>query len=255
MILTDRRGALKRLAVDLLLLIALGLVMGVLSPFGTAQLSPKASFVYWLLSIVGGGLIGLAVDELMGRRIEGFGRRLLAVTTVMTPGVVIWVRLVEMMFGQEDFWLPPVLWFRVWVISGLVMTVRILVWRRPPTPAPTVETRVVVAPPLPEAEAAFRQRLSAKRRAARLIAVEAHDHYLRVHTDAGVELLTLRFSDALAELSRAHGFQTHRSWWVAGEAIEAAQWRRGAGELRLAGDLIAPVSRRHAPTLRAAGWL
>ncbi|MFN3305544.1 MAG: LytTR family DNA-binding domain-containing protein, partial [Roseateles sp.] len=150
---------------------------------------------------------------------------------------------------------PPMLWFRVWVISGLVMTVRILVWRRPPTPAPTVETRVVVAPSLPEAEAAFRQRLSAKRRAARLIAVEAHDHYLRVHTDAGVELLTMRFSDALAELSGAHGFQTHRSWWVAGEAIEAAQWRRGAGELRLAGDLIAPVSRRHAPTLRAAGWL
>ncbi len=255
MILTDRRAALKRLAVDLLLLTALGLVLGVLSPFGTAQLSIEERFIYWLLSIVGGGLIGVAVDEGLGRRIDGFARRLVIVTTVMTPTVVVWVALIEMIFGHEAFQLPPMLWFRVWVISGLVMAVRILAWRKPAAPAPMVETRVVVAPPLPEAEAAFRQRLSAKRRTARLIAVEAHDHYLRVHTDAGVELLTLRFSDALAELAGVHGFQTHRSWWVAGEAIQAAQWRRGAGELSLAGDLVAPVSRRHAPTLRAAGWL
>jgi hypothetical protein len=255
MTLTDRRGALKRLAVDLLLLTALGLVLGVLSPFGTAQLSSTERFIYWLLSIVGGGLIGVSVDEVLGRRIEGFARRLLVVTTVITPMVVVWVGLIELIFGHETFRLPPVLWFRVWVISGLVMTVRILAWRKPAAPAPAIETRVVMAPPLPEAEAAFRQRLSAKRRTARLIAVEAHDHYLRVHTDAGVELLTLRFTDALAELSGAHGFQTHRSWWVAGEAIEATQWRRGAGELMLTGGLVAPVSRRHAPILRAAGWL
>ncbi|MFY8207755.1 MAG: LytTR family transcriptional regulator, partial [Caulobacter sp.] len=70
MSLTDRRAALKRLAIDLLLLTVLGLVLGVLSPFGTAQLSPAERFIYWLLSIVGGGLIGVAVDEVLGRRIE-----------------------------------------------------------------------------------------------------------------------------------------------------------------------------------------
>jgi DNA-binding LytR/AlgR family response regulator len=115
--------------------------------------------------------------------------------------------------------------------------------------------RLVVAPPLPEAEATFRRRLSAKRRAARLIAVEAEDHYLRVHTDAGDELLTARFAEALAELSGAHGYQTHRSWWVAADAIEKISWRRGSGEARLAGGLVAPVSRSHAPGLRQAGWL
>jgi len=96
--------------------------------------------------------------------------------------------------------------------------------------------------------------LSAKRRAARLIAVEAYDHYLRVHTDAGLELVTLRFASALEELAGAHGFRTHRSWWVAADAIEAVRWRRGAGEARLAGGLIAPVSRAHAPAPKAAGW-
>lgn len=100
----------------------------------------------------------------------------------------------------------------------------------------------------------FRRRLSARRRAARLLAVEAHDHYLLVHTDAGTELVTLRFADALEELALAHGFRTHRSWWIAAEAIESVSWRRGAGEARLAGALAVPISRAHAPNLKAAGW-
>lgn len=245
---------LRRLAIDLAMLGALSLVLAVLGPFGTSDLSPSARATYWLESIVGGGFIGVVIDELIGRRLSGFWRRLLVVTTLMTPGVVLLVGVLNMQ-TNERFLAPPILWWRVWVISGLVMAVRILAWRKSTAPPPMVETRLVVTPPLPEAEAAFRLRLSAKRRAAKLIAIEAHDHYLRVHTDAGQELLTLRFSDALAELAGAHGFQTHRSWWVAGEAIEAVRWRRGAGEARLSGDLVAPVSRRHAPVLRAAGWL
>ena len=112
----------------------------------------------------------------------------------------------------------------------------------------------MIAPPLPEAEAAFRRRLSAKRRGARLIAIEAHDHYLKVHTDAGEELITLRFADALEELALAHGWRVHRSWWVAADAVEAVRWRRGGGEIRLVGGLTAPVSRTHGPTLKEAGW-
>ncbi|MDR6623938.1 LytTR family DNA-binding domain-containing protein [Caulobacter segnis] len=245
---------LRRLAIDLALLTALGLVLAVLAPFDTAKLTPSGRATYWFECIVGGGVIGVIVDELIGRRLDGFLRRLLVVTTLMTPGVVLLVGVIDM-GAHGRFMAPPLLWWRVWVISGLVMAVRILTWRKPAASAPLVETRVLVEPPLPEAEAAFRRRLSAKRRTARLIAIEAHDHYLRVHTDTGPELLTLRFSDALAELAGAHGFQTHRSWWVAGEAIQSAHWRRGAGELRLSGDLTAPVSRRHAPVLRAAGWL
>lgn len=245
---------LRRLAIDLAMLTALSLVLAVLAPFDTVKLTPSGRATYWFECIVGGGMIGVLIDELIGRRLDGFLRRLLVVTTLMTPGVVLLVGIIDMDTNGR-FVAPPVLWWRVWVISGLVMAVRILAWRKPAAPPLVVETRVLVEPPLPEAEAAFRRRLSAKRRTARLIAVEAHDHYLRVHTDAGPELLTLRFSDALAELAGVHGFQTHRSWWVAGEAIRSAHWRRGAGELRLSGDLTAPVSRRHAPVLRAAGWL
>jgi DNA-binding LytR/AlgR family response regulator len=130
----------------------------------------------------------------------------------------------------------------------LIMALRALMWRR------IVETRTIVMPPLPEAERAFRLRLSAKRRGARLIAIEAEDHYVRVHTDAGSELLSMRFSDALEELALANGFRLHRSWWASAEAIEAVRWNRGTGEVRLEGGIVAPVSRSCAEPLKQAGW-
>ena len=97
-------------------------------------------------------------------------------------------------------------------------------------------------------------RLSAKRRSAKLIAVEAEDHYVRVHTDAGSELLTMRFAEAVDELAMAHGYRLHRSWWVSADAIEGVRWKRGGGEARLAGGIAAPVSRSYAAAVREAGW-
>lgn len=251
--MTNLRAILKRGAADLALLAAIGLFMGALGPYGTGVLPPRQAYAYWILCIVGGGLIGILIDETAGRRAGVFWRRLLATTVLMTPPTTLLVMGAGYLVAggvliPARYW--PLLW-QVFLICIPVMAIRALVWRRPPA---VVETRVVVEPPLPEAEAAFRRRLSARRRTARLIAIEADDHYLKVHTDAGTEMITLRLALALDELSGAHGFQTHRSWWVAAEAVEGVRWRRGGGELRLAGGLVAPVSRTHAPTVKAAGW-
>jgi hypothetical protein len=64
-------------------------------------------------------------------------------------------------------------------------------------------------------------RLPARVRFARLFAIEAHDHYVRVHTDAGTELVTARFADAVDELVGVHGFRVYRSWWDSGSAIRS----------------------------------
>jgi hypothetical protein len=237
----------------LALLLATGAFMGTIGPFGTGAMPGGLAYVYWIAAIVGGGVIGVTVDETLGRRAGGFWPRLAVSSVLMTPAVTLLVLMLGYWLARQSLSLSRylgLLW-QVLVISAPVMALRALAWRRPQT---VVETRTIVAPPLPEAEAAFRRRLSAKRRGARLIAIEAHDHYLRVHTDGGAELVTLRFADALTELACAHGFRTHRSWWVAADAIEAVRWRRGAGEARLVGGLGAPISRTHAPALREAGW-
>ena len=53
----------------------------------------------------------------------------------------------------------------------------------------------------------------------KLICLQMDDHYLNVKTDKGEHLLLMRFKDALAKLEHYDGFQTHRSWWVAKDAV------------------------------------
>ena len=246
-------AAARRWTIDVAVLIAIGLLMGFLGPFASERAPIVWRYVYWMICMVGGGLIGAAVDDLLSRRMAMTWRRVVVVSVLMTPLVALLVLTTEHLlmggwFNSAGY--QRLLW-QVWPIALAVMVVRALVWRRAAGP---VVTRTVIAPPLPEAEAAFRRRLSARRRGARLIAIEAHDHYLKVHTDAGSELITLRFADALDELARAHGWRVHRSWWVAADAVEQVRWRRGAGEIRLVGGLTAPVSRTHGPVLKEAGW-
>lgn len=252
----DRRaeaGAARRWAVDLAVLVAIGGLMGFLGPFATERAPAGLRYLYWMICMVGGGLIGVGADAVVSRWIATAWTRVAVVTLTMTPVVTLFVLTTEhlLLGGYFEAWAYGILFRQVLPILAAVMAVRALVWRRAPT---RVETRTVVAAPLPEAEAAFRRRLSARRRTARLIAVEAHDHYLKVHTDAGTEMITLRFADALAELERAHGWRVHRSWWVAAGAVEDVRWRRGVGEARLTGGIVAPVSRGHAAVLKAAGW-
>lgn len=240
--------AARRLGAELALWVAIGVVMAFLGPFGWSERSLAERLLYWLCAMVGGGLIGVAVDTLVRRRLDRFWPRLLAVSALMTPPVMLLVGLVNIaMFGTHvAFWRswPP--WFQVFIVCFAAMALRQLAWDRP-------QVREAEAPGT-ASDAAFRRRLSAKRREARLIAVEAEDHYLRVHTDAGDELVTARFADALDELAGVKGFRTHRSWWVAADAIEAVRWKRGRGEAALAGGLVVPVSRSNAAALKEAGW-
>jgi hypothetical protein len=241
---------LRRVTAETALLIAAGLFLGVLSPFNTAQLSLAVRLTYWPIVIVGGGVIGIAIDAAVLRQTRSFWPRLVVGSLLMTPPVtgLVWF-VSSRMFGSPHRWpVPGPLFFQVFVISFAVMALRQLAWRGVWT------ERHVEAAAEPTDVGAFRQRLSAKRRSARLLAVEAEDHYLRVHTDAGDELITARFSDALLELASLTGYQTHRSWWVAAGAIEAVRWRRGRGELRLETGLTVPVSRTYTQDLKRQGW-
>jgi hypothetical protein len=242
------------LAAEVGFLVSLGVVMGLIGPYGTSVMPAASRILYWMLCIVAGGAVGVAVDELVGRRTSRLWSRIALTSALMTPAVALLVAAASA--ALEPAGLRPSLSIRflgqVLIISGLLMTLRALLWRAPRT---VVHTRTVIAPPMPEAEARFRRNLSSRHRAASLIAIQAEDHYLRVHTGEGEELVFMRFSDALDALSGAHGFQSHRSWWVAAGAIVSVRWRKGGGDIRLTGGLTAPVSRTHAATLKEAGWI
>lgn len=110
------------------------------------------------------------------------------------------------------------------------------------------------APQVP-APPRFLERLPLKLRGAEVWAVEAEDHYLRLHTSKGQDLILMRLADAVAELEGIEGLQVHRSWWVAREAIVEARRGDGRATLTLKDGAQVPVSRTYAGDLRKRGWI
>ena len=96
-----------------------------------------------------------------------------------------------------------------------------------------------------ELELQFLKRLTLKHHQARLLAIKSEDHYLRVYTSVGEELILMRLSDAIESLAGSDGMQTHRSWWVARHTIWDVQRKQGKLYLYTEGDLAVPVSRTY----------
>jgi hypothetical protein len=65
--------------------------MGFLGPFGSDHIPVLIVYAYWMVCMVGGGLIGIVLDLLLGRRIPGLWRRTAAVSVLMTPPVTVLV--------------------------------------------------------------------------------------------------------------------------------------------------------------------
>ena len=88
-----------------------------------------------------------------------------------------------------------------------------------------------------------------------VIALQGEDHYVRVHTALGSELLLMRLSDAIDGLDGVAGERVQRSWWVARVAVGAVHVDGRRVSLTLTNGLDVPVSRDAATRLRRAGWL
>lgn len=236
---------------ELAALVLFGLFLGAVGPFDTDRIPTVPRYLYWQLAMVGGGLISALIEPGLARRLVGRPRLFaLAQLAAMTPPIAVWVTLMPtLVFGQSaSGWnilsvMPNVLIINVAVVVLAWLTRKALGRRDPPMAAAEG-----LAPPV------MRTRLQPRLARSRLVAVEAEDHYLRVRTEAGSDLILMRFADALSALANADGFRTHRSWWVARTAVEAARWKGGRGELALSDGSIAPVSRTHAVTLKGTDW-
>ncbi|MDQ3125286.1 MAG: LytTR family transcriptional regulator [Pseudomonadota bacterium] len=252
-------GAIRRLAAlrvgrsgaaELVALVLFGLFLAAVAPFGSAEAPLPFRYLYWQLAMVGGGVLAALIEPLVVRRLPGRPRLfVLAQLTAMTPAIAVWISLLPVILlgariSAERILqvMPDVLTINVAVVV-LAWLTRKALGRRP-------------APPVPEglAPAAIRTRLPPRLARARLVAVEAEDHYLRIRTEAGSALVLMRLGDALEALSGLDGFRTHRSWWVARAAVEAVRWKGGRGALTLSDGSSAPVSRTYAAALKGADW-
>lgn len=236
--------------------LAVGAFLQFTNPFGaTGGLPIWGGFLYWTLLVGMGWLGGPLIGALLSRFVPAlpFGLNRVLATAVVAIAVTGAIIAIQAALGAPvASWYWPTLYGLVFGVSVAIAAVAWLVDRAFAGP-PGVATH---APPTGSAPSAprFLERLPPKLKGALLYAVQAEDHYLRLHTSKGSDLILLRLTDAIAELDGVEGAQTHRSWWVAKDAVESARREGDRVTLVLKGGAEAPVSRPNIRPLREAGW-
>lgn len=87
-----------------------------------------------------------------------------------------------------------------------------------------------------------------------LLCLEMQDHYLKVHSTSGTEMILCRMEDAARELNGL-GQRVHRSWWVADAARDGVMRDGQKLALRLRNGIHVPVGKTYRAALKSAGWI
>jgi hypothetical protein len=226
-----------------------GIFLAAVGAFGSDRMAPLPRFALFLGMSVLSILIaasGVTAATLMVRASARPAIRYVVAACLITPMVAVasWLVVGFAVTGGIELRFLP-----YFLPTALLITIvmSLLSWAifRPRSPAADR-----ASPPPPR----FLERLPVRLRGAEIYAVEAEDHYLRLHTSKGQDLILMRLSDAIAELEGIEGAQTHRSWWVAKSALADARRGDGRAVLKLKDGSEAPVSRTYAKGLREAGW-
>ncbi|MEO1656963.1 MAG: LytTR family DNA-binding domain-containing protein [Pseudomonadota bacterium] len=236
--------------------------------FGTGTLNLPVAWLYWT------GLIGLGVwiGAAISVQIEPLLRPMpwmlqwLTYSVAMTVPMFGFVTVAQALIGYpiplEGFISAG---FKVWVVTAAITGIRMRDRGRRREGAPPAaiqeaslhEEDTQAEPGLPSAAlpAPVLRRAKPELRGAKLLALSSEDHYIRLHTDQGEDLVLLRLSDAIGETGDLEGLQVHRSWWVAKDGIASITKRTEGGTITLTSGAEAPISRRSMAQVKEAGWL
>ena len=239
-------GLAKGLAVSTVV----GLVLGVIGPFGNyLNGTPSVRVAYWVACLWSGWLaFGFSLP-----RLAALARGRAPLWLWAPPTVALLAILPAVISRALALWLWPVVrgvsvleWYGQCLLVSALITAAVLWFTRSVSDP---------APAGPDASSADpRDRLPA-RLGRDLVCLRMEDHYVRVHTAQGSALVLMSLSQAMAGLKGLEGVQTHRSWWVARSAIVGVVEDGRRLRLRLKGGLEAPVSRARVGRLREEGWL
>ena len=246
----------KRLTIELLVMVALGLLVGLLGPFGTFGAPPAQRMLSWVIWLLAGyalfrptGVVARWLCEATG--MPHFAGTLLALVVASVPlTLIITMMAMRMDFAEALRW--PGFWTMYLYIGVVAAVVSIAMGavfgRAAPAPAPLPAEPLAAPEPaaptlqLPPGFGAVR-------------ALKGEDHYVRVIGEGREEMILMRMRDAIERLGDADGLRIHRSWWVAKDAVASVRREGRTALVVLKSGHEAPVARDMMPALRAAGWL
>ncbi len=250
-------------------------LMTALGPFGTYNaMETPARALYWFSVI---GLIWLQSDlvtRFLERALAGRLPRpnltlpVIAASIVALPATAVVVVITELMIPAAQISLWQMLWqvFVVLLVFSLAFnnlggaTIEaaaegeaLEAERRMEEERLRDEARAAAKPDITPPDASFRRRFPPGL-TGRLLCLEMEDHYLRIHTDKGSDIILMRMADAERELADVEGMRVHRSWWVAREAVTGMVRDGPRLLLRLENGVDIPVGKTYRPALKDAGW-
>lgn len=238
-------------------LVGIGLLLGWMGPFGTyVSLRPGQRFAYWGVTVP---LIGL-VARLSIRVIVRHGPaarwplpiRVMAGSAVAGfPGTFITFAMLSAVNRPFPFDILDLL------STYLIVTAMTAVFAIPLAQAVArrrQQEEMAACEPPAETLSPFFKRLPPKL-GTDLLSLSAEDHYVRVTTSQGSDLVLIRLSDAIAEIGAEKGQRVHRSHWVAQGAVAIVDRGGGKTALVLTNGESIPVSQSYMASLREAGWL
>lgn len=231
----------------LLALLGIGLALALAGPFGTATTMPWPYRVaYWVCVPALTYGIGYLVHVLLAPPLQArLPHRLARGAAILLTGVAICATVSAL--NLLVFSLHPSA-TDIAVLFGITLLVSALIELLPHTPPPTPDAPDAAQPP------ALLDRMSLARRGP-LVSLSVEDHYVRIRTLAGEEMVLLRLSDAIREAAPTPGLRVHRSHWIALAQIRSATRKGDGAVLQMTrGDDI-PVSRSHMASLRQSGLL
>jgi DNA-binding LytR/AlgR family response regulator len=237
-----------------------GFLLAMVGALETTEIPFLPRLVYWEILMMSGALIGLGVSEMVekwGRlRSRQWAEMPLIATLIALPLTLMVLGTSSLFFNtrQPTFDAFAVMFAITFTIS-LVMTALNYFIHWPGKIMPETgmaPANIAVENPAPSKLSA---RLPMQYRQLEIVALEAEDHYLRVHfSDGASTLILMRLSDAIGELPYEIGAQTHRSWWVAKKAVGDLSKGDGRATLILTNGVSAPVSRSFYKRLNDEGW-
>lgn len=242
-------GRLAAIARPAALILAVGTFLAILGPFASGSIPWPQIWFYWVGFIAMGSVFGFGAGEMIPRLFPQIPEP--AVYAIMpffvaipVTGAIFWLE--GALSGDLTLMQLARVYGPALVISGFVTAVAYAVHRL----TESRRERGGAARP----GRALIDKLPHNMRNADIYALTAEDHYLRVRSSAGETLILMRLTDAIAACEALDGARTHRSWWVAREAVSKARKGDGRGTLTLVEGSEAPVSRTYYPALREAGW-
>ena len=238
-------------AIDLAVCAALGVFLGFLGPFGSYDNDgAPARIAYWaFMSLAGGVTFGVLLRRLRPLAV----RAALPAWTWLPAAVALGSLLPSTLSRHVALALWPFLervsladWYAEGAVVSLVTVCGYVALRVRLAPQPQAAGREGAPAPLRRLPARF---------GPDLLCLQMEDHYRRIHTLRGSDLVHMTFGQAMGELGGLEGLQVHRSWWVARRAVEEAVQDGRKLRLRLVNGLEVPVARSAVARLRAAGWI